>query len=48
MSVKIGPCRKLKSKLHIEDVGAGNVGRHQVRRELDAAEIRANDARPAS
>jgi hypothetical protein len=41
MLVKTGPWLKRKrrrpvSRILLEDVGAGDVGRHQVRRELDA------------
>ena len=44
MLAKIGPCRNRNSRVpggpvFLNDFGAGDVGRHQVGRELDAAEL---------
>ncbi len=44
--MNIGPRRRLKVRSRdVEDVGAGYVGRHQVRRKLDAAEAGVDDSR---
>ena len=47
MLAKIGPLTKRNSRrprvLLVEDRGAGDVGRHQVRRELDALEADVQD-----
>ena len=46
MFAKIGPCHEPQrpvAVLLVEDLGAGDVGRHQVRRELDALERQVQD-----
>jgi hypothetical protein len=50
MLAKIGPganciCRRPGRRILVDDVGAGDVGRHQVGRELDAVELQVEHAR---
>ena len=50
MFAKIGPgantiCRRPGRRIFLDDVGAGDVRRHQVGRELDAVELQVEHAR---